>query len=52
MKIFNIEEGREVGILKNSLKDAILDGEVKNEKEAAIKFMTLKAKEINLKSDD
>ena len=52
MKIFNIEAGREVGILKNSLKDAILDGEVKNEKEAAIEFMKLKAKEINLKSDD
>ena len=52
MKIFNIEAGREVGILKNSLKDAILDGEVENEKEAAIEFMKLKAKEINLKSDD
>ena len=52
MKIFNIEAGREVGILKNSLKDAILDGEIKNEKEAAIEFMKLKAKEINLKSDD
>ena len=36
MKIFNIEAGREVGILKNSLKDAILDGKVKNEKEAAL----------------
>ena len=52
MKIFNIEAGREVGILKNSLKDAILDGKVKNEKEASIEFMKLKAKEINLKSDD
>lgn len=52
MEIFNIEAGREVGILKNSLKDAILDGKVKNEKEASIEFMKLKAKEINLKSDD
>ena len=52
MKIFNIEAGREVGILKNSLKDAILDGKVKNEKEASIEFMKLKAKEINLKSND
>ena len=52
MKIFNIEAGKEVGILKNSLKDAILDGKVKNEKEAALSFMKLKAKEINLKSDD
>lgn len=52
MEIFNIKAGREVGILKNSLKDAILDGKVKNEKEASIKFMKLKAKEINLKSND
>jgi len=52
MEIFNIEAGREVGILKNSLKDAILDGKVKNEKEASIEFMKLKAKEINLKSND
>jgi len=52
MKIFNIEAGKEVGILKNSLKDAILDGKVKNEKEASIEFMKLKAKEINLKSND
>ena len=52
MKIFNIEAGKEVGILKNSLKDAILDGKVKNEKEASIEFMKLKAKEINQKSND
>ena len=52
MKIFNIEAGKEVGILKNSLKDAILDGKVKNEKEASIEFMKIKAKEINLKSND
>ena len=52
MEIFNIDAGREVGILKNSLKDAILDGKVKNDKAAAIKFMKEKAKEINLNSND
>ena len=52
MEIFNIDAGREVGILKNSLKDAILDGKVKNEREAAIEFMKEKAKEINLNSND
>ena len=52
MEIFNIDAGREVGILKNSLKDAILDGKVKNDKEAAIEFMKEKAKEINLNSND
>jgi len=52
MEIFNISAGKEVGILKNSLKDAILDGKIKNDKEAAIEFMKTKAKEINLKSND
>lgn len=52
MGIFNIDAGREVGILKNSLKDAILDGKVKNDREAAIEFMKEKAKEINLNSND
>ena len=52
MEIFNIDAGREVGILKNSLKDAILDGKVKNEREAAIEFMKEKAKEINLNIND
>ena len=52
MTIFKIKAGKEVGILKNSLKEAILDGKVKNEKKSAIRFMRRKAKEINLKSDD
>ena len=52
MEIFNIDAGREVGILKNSLKDAILDGKVKNDREAAIEFMKEKAKEINLNIND
>jgi len=52
MKIFNISAGKKVGILKNSLKDAILDGKIKNDKESAIEFMKMKAKEINLKSND
>jgi poly(A) polymerase len=52
MKIFNIAEGKKVGILKNSLKDAILDGKIKNDKESAIEFMKIKAQEINLNSND
>ena len=52
MEIFNISAGKKVGILKNSLKDAILDGKIKNDKESAIEFMKMKAKEINLNSND
>ncbi len=48
MKLFNINAGREIGILKNAIKDAILDGEVKNNREDALKFIIKKGKEINL----
>ena len=52
MVIFNIQSGKEVGILKNSLKEAILDGRVDNNKESALKFMKNKAKELNLNTND
>jgi len=48
MQLFNIQAGREIGILKNAIKDAILDGEVKNNREDALKFIIKKGKEINL----
>jgi tRNA nucleotidyltransferase/poly(A) polymerase len=48
MQLFNIQAGREVGVLKNAIKDAILDGEVKNNREEALKFIIKKGKEINL----
>ena len=48
MQLFNINAGREIGILKNAIKDAILDGKVKNNREDALKFIIKKGKEINL----
>ena len=48
MKLFKINEGKIVGVLKNSLKDAILDGKIKNEKNASIKFLEKEAKKIKL----
>ena len=48
MKLFNIKAGREIGILKNSIKDAILDGKIKNDKQEALKFIFKKAKELRL----
>ena len=48
MQLFNIQAGREIGILKNAIKVAILDGEVKNNREDALKFIIKKGKEINL----
>lgn len=46
MSIFNLPPCKLVGDLKNALKDAILDGVIPNEREAALEYLHAKAKEI------
>ncbi|MFV0606257.1 MAG: CCA tRNA nucleotidyltransferase [Niabella sp.] len=48
MQLFNLKPSREVGFLKDALKDAILDGEVANNFDAAYEFVMTKAKEIGV----
>ena len=48
MQIFNIKAGREIGIIKNALKDAILDGVITNDYDEAYKFVIEKGKSIGL----
>ena len=48
MELFNIKAGKEVGIIKNAIKEAILDGKIKNNKQEAIEFIMKKGKELNL----
>ena len=48
MQLFNIKAGKEIGILKKSIKDAILDGKIDNNRNEALKFIYKKAKELNL----
>lgn len=48
MQLFNLHPSRPVGILKDSLKDAILDGEIANNREAALGFLKTKAREIGV----
>jgi hypothetical protein len=43
-----LEPCREVGSLKSAIKDAILDGIIPNDHEAAFKFMLEKAKKMGL----
>lgn len=49
MQLFGIKEGREVGIIKNQIREAILEGEIPNQREAAIEFTIKKGEEIGLK---
>ena len=48
MQMFNLKPSREVGTLKQSLKDAILDGIIPNEPDAARQFLIEKGKEMGL----
>jgi putative nucleotidyltransferase with HDIG domain len=49
MTLFGIKEGREVGIIKNQIREAILEGEIPNSREEAITYTIKKGEEIGLK---
>ncbi|MGN0087329.1 MAG: CCA tRNA nucleotidyltransferase [Alloprevotella sp.] len=51
MQIFHLQPCREIGILKTTLKDAILDGLVPNEHEPALQFILQEAAKLGLKAE-
>ncbi|ALL08045.1 tRNA nucleotidyltransferase [Pedobacter sp. PACM 27299] len=48
MEIFGLGAGKEVGLIKNAIREAILEGEIKNDYDEALQFMLEKAKEFGL----
>ena len=49
MSLFNLKPSREIGQLKEAIKEAILEGEIANEYDAAYAFMLTKAARLGLK---
>ena len=51
MKTFNLKPSKEIGIIKEAIKEAILEGVIPNEYESAHKLMIEKGKSLGLKTD-
>lgn len=49
MEIFNLKPSREIGQLKEAIKEAILEGEIANDYDAAYGFMMKRAEKLGLK---
>ena len=49
MELFNLKPSREIGMLKEAVKEAILDGKIPNEYQAAYEFVLNRAEKLGLK---
>ena len=52
MELFQLKPSREIGVLKEAIKEAILEGEIANDYDAAYAFMLNKAQKMGLKIND
>ena len=49
MELFDMQPCREIGVIKNAIKEAILEGIIPNEYEAAYSFMLQEAEKMGMK---
>ncbi|WP_034891448.1 CCA tRNA nucleotidyltransferase [Gillisia sp. Hel_I_29] len=49
METFNLKPSREIGMIKDAIKEAILEGEIANDYDAARNYMLKKGEELGLK---
>ncbi|WP_445454440.1 CCA tRNA nucleotidyltransferase [Flavobacterium sp. 25HG05S-40] len=49
MELFHLKPSREIGVLKEAVKEAILEGEIPNEYQAAYEFVLKRAEKLGLK---
>ncbi|MFC1226472.1 CCA tRNA nucleotidyltransferase [Pedobacter sp. BG31] len=48
METFDLDAGKEVGLIKNAIREAILEGEITNDYQEAFNFMLNQAKQMGL----
>ena len=48
MNVFSLKPSKEIGMIKEAIKEAILEGKIPNEHEAAYQFMLEKGKKLGL----
>jgi poly(A) polymerase len=49
MEIFGLGPSREVGVIKEEIREAILEGKIRNDRQEALDLMYAKAAELGLK---
>lgn len=49
MKVFALKPSKEIGVIKEAIKEAILDGKIPNEYDAAFQYMLEQGKKLGLK---
>ena len=52
MKTFNLKPCRHIGQIKEAIKEAILEGDIKNDYEAAYNLMIKEGERLGLKTNE